>query len=177
LWAGSLHGHKLCPRRVEESAVFLDGSGAYDNVLHKILIRQLQIRGLTEYLTRWIKSFLLEREVVLSGDDKSKSIRIHCCVPQGSPLSPILNLFYNAPAINIVRHSSWCVISFADDITLLMKSASRKENCEKLKQLNDTLNDKWRTPFQQKLESSKSAVLHFGRKKFQKTMFKQLLER
>ncbi len=34
------------------SAVFLDVSGAYDNVLHKFLIRQLRIRGVPEYLTR-----------------------------------------------------------------------------------------------------------------------------
>ncbi len=143
------------------SAVFLDVSGAYDNVLHKILIRQLRIRGVPEYLARWIRSFLLEREVVLSWDGKSKSIRIYCGIPQGSPLSPILNLFYNAPAIDIARHSSGCVISFADDITLLMKGASIKGNCENLKQLIDTLNDKWCTPFQQKLELSKSAVIHF----------------
>jgi hypothetical protein len=42
-----------------------------------------------------------------------------------------------------------------------MKSASIKENCEKLKHLIDTLNDKWCTPFQQKLEPSKSTVIHF----------------
>jgi hypothetical protein len=46
-----------------------------------------------------------------------------------------------------------------------MKSASIKENCEKLKQLLDTLNDKWCIPFQQKLEHSKSAVIHFVRGK------------
>jgi hypothetical protein len=56
---------------------------------------------------------------------------------------------------------SGCVISFADDIKLSMKSASIKENCEKLKHLIDTLNDKWCTPFQQKLEPSKSAIIHF----------------
>jgi hypothetical protein len=143
------------------SAVFLDISGAYDNVLHKILIRRLRIRGIPEYLTRWIRSFLSEREVVLSWDGKSKSIRIHCGVPQGSPLSPILYLFYNTPAIDTSRHSSGCVISFADDITLQTKSASIEGNCENLKHLIDTLNDKWCTPFQQKLEHSKSAIIHF----------------
>jgi hypothetical protein len=80
----------------------------------------------------------------------------------------MLYRFYNAPAIDIVRRSSGGVISFADDITLLMKSASIKENCEKLKQLIGTLNDKWCTPFQQKREPSKSAVIHFVRGK--KTM-------
>ncbi len=111
-------------------------SGAYDNVLHKILIRQLRIRGVPEYLTRWIRSFLSEREVVLSWDGKSKSTRIHCGVPQGSPLSPILYLFYNVTAIDIARHSFGCVISFADGITLLMKSASIKGNCEKFETLD-----------------------------------------
>jgi hypothetical protein len=80
----------------------------------------------------------------------------------------MLYLFYDAPAIDIARHSSGCVISFADDITLLMKSASINGNCENLKHLIDTLNDKWCTPFQQKLEPSKSAVIHFVRGK--KTM-------
>jgi hypothetical protein len=46
-----------------------------------------------------------------------------------------------------------------------MKSASIKGNCENLKHLIDTLNDKWCTPFQQKLEPSKSAVIHFVRGK------------
>jgi hypothetical protein len=75
----------------------------------------------------------------------------------------MLYLFYNAPAIDIARHSSGCVISFADDITLLMKSASIKGNCENLKHLIYTLNDKWCTPFQ--LEPSKSAVIPFVRGK------------
>jgi hypothetical protein len=34
-----------------------------------------------------------------------------------------------------------------------------------LKHLIDTLNDKWCTPFQQKLEPSKSAIIHFVRGK------------
>jgi hypothetical protein len=42
-----------------------------------------------------------------------------------------------------------------------MKSASIKGNCENLKHLIDTLNDKWCTPVQQKLEPSKSAIIHF----------------
>jgi hypothetical protein len=148
------------------SAVFLDVSGACDDVLHKILIRQLRICGVPEYLTRWIRSFLSEREVVSSWDGKSKSIRIHCGVPQSSPLSPILLLIFNAPGIDIAGNSSGCVISFANNITYLIKNdASIKGNCENLKHLIDTLNDKWCTPFQQKLELSQSAVIQFVRGK------------
>jgi hypothetical protein len=50
----------------------------------------------------------------------------------------------------------------------LFLDTSIKGNCENLKHLIDTLNDKWCTPFQQKLEPSKSAVIHFVRGK--KTM-------
>ena len=68
-------------------------------------------------------------------DFESSIERIDLGIPQGSPISPILYLFYNA---NLLEESEDIAISmtpmgFIDDISLLTYSDSTERNVKNLK--------------------------------------------
>ena len=68
-------------------------------------------------------------------DSESSSIPIHCGVPQGFSLSPILFLFYISELHETVHASSTGVsaLGFADDTNLLVFGHSLKSNLLNLK--------------------------------------------
>ena len=118
------------------SLLSLDISGAYDRVLPKILQQILERKGIPLWLSSWILSFCTSCSTTLVFDDsESSAIPIHCGVPQGSPLSPILFLFYISELHETVHSPSTGVsaLGFADDTNLLAFGHSLKSNLLKLK--------------------------------------------
>src|SRR5947207_7933139 len=86
------------------TAIFMDVAGAFNNVHHKRLIHDLRKRRIPEGITRWIASFLQGRSTQLQFDSwKSGRIFTPAGVPQGSPLSPLLYMYYNADLLDIAR--------------------------------------------------------------------------
>lgn len=84
-------------RGLQVSVLFLDISGAFDNVSHARLIHNLRKRRVPEVIIRWLCSFLQGRHTILSLPEyDTPRAPILTGIPQGSPLSPILYLFYNA---------------------------------------------------------------------------------
>ena len=79
------------------SMLSLDLAGAFDNVPHEILLATLRKKGFPEWLTKAIASFLQGRRtrIAYTGHE-SDWIETKAGIPQGSPLSPILFLFYIA---------------------------------------------------------------------------------
>jgi hypothetical protein len=69
-----------------------------------------------------VRSFLTSYTTTLIVDDKEIALRqLNASVPQGSPLSPILFLFYNAPLLEVANQLDLLIIplGFANDINLL----------------------------------------------------------
>src|SRR5579859_383311 len=104
------------------SVVFMDVAGAFNNVHRKRLLYDLRKRRIPEFIVRWVESFLSDRTMHLRFNRiDSERIQIEAGVPQGSSISPILYLFYNADLLEIPgsmeaperRRSSW---GFIDDI-------------------------------------------------------------
>lgn len=79
------------------SLLMLDISGAYDHVCQHRLRHNLRKRHLNSQLVDLVSSFLSDRVTsIWSNEFTSAELPISCGIPQGSPLSPILFLFYDA---------------------------------------------------------------------------------
>jgi retron-type reverse transcriptase len=75
----------------------LDIARAFDTVNHIRLLDNLRKKWIPLWFVQMVKSFLTERTTTLLVDGEESAPRqLAAGVPQGSPLSPILFLFYNA---------------------------------------------------------------------------------
>jgi len=120
-------------RKHVATALCLDMAGAFDNVSHTRLLHNLKKRRIPEYIIQWTASFLKDRETTLSfGGETSAPLMINAGIPQGSPVSPILFLFFNADLMDLITDTGLksTGIGFVDDATLLAYSKSTEENCE-----------------------------------------------
>ncbi|XMA13648.1 hypothetical protein WAI453_006439 [Rhynchosporium graminicola] len=122
------------PEPQAASLLLLDVSGAFDNVSHARLLHNLRKRRIDERTVRWIASFLTDRSTVISFDTfKSEVYQTTTGIPQGSPLSPILYLYYNADLIETCnREPNTLATGYIDDIAILRWGSSIKETCKGL---------------------------------------------
>ena len=89
------------------SLLLLDVSGAFDNVSHKRLLHNLRKRKVDEDTVRWIASFLSDRHThILVDGFKSRDYAINTSIPQGSPLSPLLHILYNADLVDLCNEQT-----------------------------------------------------------------------
>ena len=142
--------------------VFIDLQKAFDTVNHDILCEKLAFYGFRGNSQLLIKSFLSNRQqyVSINGFDSSK-LDIHCGVPQGSTLGPLLFLLY----INDLRFAlkDATASHFVDDTCILyasnkLKSIETVLNCG-LKSISD-----WLKANRLSLNVDKSKLLMFKSK-------------
>lgn len=119
------------------SLLSLDVAGAFDNVSHERLLHNLRVKGVPKEITQWTSSFLRDRATSITLGGKTSPIEaVETGIPQGSPISPILFLFFNAPLIEACAKAKIPVQvgGFVDDIHLLAYSKSTETNCRWLEQ-------------------------------------------
>lgn len=92
------------------SVVSFDVKGAYNGVAKKVLIRRLQQRRVPAALVQWIDAFC----------------------SQGSPLSPILYLFFNADLVDVPINQQGGAMAFVDDYNRWVVGQSADANTETL---------------------------------------------
>lgn len=116
------------------SLLLLDVSGAYDNISHQRLLHNFRKRRLNILIIKLIKSFFTDRTTTLSFDGhKSAPYTTNIGIPQGSPVSPILYLFYNADFIEACNTKpNTKALGYVDDVGIVTWSTITKENCESL---------------------------------------------
>lgn len=109
----------------------LDVSGAYNNVVHRRLIYNLRKQRIPREIVNWITSFLADRKTaILLAEGLGKVYSMATGISQGSPLSPILYLFYNADMIEglITTNKKALVVGYMDDVCILTWSKTVREN-------------------------------------------------
>ena len=87
--------------------VFIDLSKAFHTVDHSILLKKLEMYGVSTTKLAWFASYINGRKlyikIIESADTVKKDIK--CRVPQGSILGPLFFLLY----VNNLPNSSMCL--------------------------------------------------------------------
>ena len=100
--------------------VFIDLSKAFDTVDHSILLKKLELYGITDRNHPWFKNYLSNRKqfIQINNEENTELETITCGVSQGSILGPLLFLLY----VNDLKNASNLLdpIMYADDTNLFL---------------------------------------------------------
>ena len=117
----------------------LDITGAFDHVSHPRLLHILRRCGIPSRIVNWVESFLQDRQSTIQiVFEESDMQPVHSGIPQGSPVSPILFLFFTEELVRIcngigLRSSA---LGFVDDINVLAWGESTECNCAALARIH-----------------------------------------
>ncbi|KAL1581903.1 hypothetical protein WHR41_09480 [Cladosporium halotolerans] len=147
------------------SLVSFDVQGAFNGVHPSVLAERLRERRVPGDLVAWIESFCNRRKAsVVVGDYESPISEIeHAGILQGSPLSPILYVFYNANLVQGRISKSEGSIGFIDDYNAWVTGPSAAENTRKLQTQLLPRAEKWARESGAVFEAEKTAFIHFVR--------------
>jgi ribonuclease HI len=145
------------------SLLLLDVSGAYDNVSRERLLHNLRKRRICPRIIGWVESFLSDRSTSLKLQEyTAPSAPIQTGIPQGSPVSPILYLFYNADLIDVCHTEDSEAVGYIDDVSILAVGPSASRNCKTLKVI-DRKAEEWARKHGSQFAPAKYELVHFTR--------------
>ncbi|GKU07113.1 unnamed protein product, partial [Fusarium langsethiae] len=149
------------------SLVSFDVKGAYNGVCKERLIQRLRARGIPEDLLRWVEAFCSDRTATIqvNGQTSEKRNLPQAGLPQGSPLSPILFLFFNADLVQQRIDCHGGAIAFVDDFTAWVTGPTAESNRDGIKGIIKKALD-WERRSGATFETEKTAIIHFTRKAY-----------
>src|SRR5436190_7903710 len=113
-------------------------------------------------IVKLVQSFLTGRTTQLRFNGvTSTDINIEAGIPQGSPLSPILFMLYNAELLEIPRAPD-LALGFIDDIAYGISGQTAQGNIERLQKILSK-SEEWKVKHGAQFEPSKYMLVHFTR--------------
>ena len=147
--------------RISTDVLYLDLQKAFDSVPHQELLFKLWRIGITGNLWSWFEAYLSNRfHFVNHNGYSSPPLPVLSGVPQGSVLGPLLFLVYINDIPASINSSS--AFLFADDAKLLKSLTSNLDSAFLQEDLDTVV--EWSGDWRVKLNSLKSAQLHFSLK-------------
>jgi len=148
--------------RTKYLVIFMDVAGAFNYVIHKRLIHDMKNRKVPEIIVRWVENFLQDRSTRLKFNGvESDRICTNAGIPQGSPISPILYMFYNAELLEIPQERSGVLsLGFIDDIAYAAEGETEEGNARELERMLIEA-ERWREKHGARFEGSKYVLVQF----------------
>ncbi|KAE8551008.1 hypothetical protein EYB25_007240 [Talaromyces marneffei] len=146
------------------SLVSFDVQGEYNGVFKERLLQRLKARGIPDKIVQWINAFCSRRTatILVNGLTSEQRELSQAGLPQGSPLSPILFLFFNADLVQHRISASGGSIAFVDDYTAWVTGPSAEANRAGIEAvINRAL--EWERRSGATFEYDKTAIVHFTR--------------
>ncbi|RYN71832.1 hypothetical protein AA0119_g13652, partial [Alternaria tenuissima] len=123
-----------------------------------------KMRSTEHALHAWIASFLSNRHTSIAIDGfRSTAYQINTDIPQGSPLSPILYLFYNADLIDECNQAPDAMSTgYIDDVGILAWGQTTEQTCETLGKTLEKA-QRWASTHASVFAPNKFQLTHFTR--------------
>ncbi|KAJ3487744.1 hypothetical protein NLG97_g6342 [Lecanicillium saksenae] len=149
-------------RQYVVSAVSFDVKGAYNGVCKERLLQRLKARRIPDGLIRWVDTFCSNRTASIQVNGYTSEVQglPQAGLPQGSPLSPILYLFFNADLVQRHIDANGGAIAFVDDFTAWVAGPTALLNHQKIQSIiDDAL--AWERRSGATFDNKKTAIIHF----------------
>ncbi len=149
------------------SMLSLDISGAYDHVSTERLLWILQQKGLPGWIIRYVRNFMRERRTRVAFDGyESDWVQANTGIPQGSPISPILFLFFISELLEDLQdvEGKRLGFGFVDDTNIITWGDSAQSNCRRLEEAHKKCMA-WARRHGAKFAPDKYKLIHFTRHK------------
>ena len=145
--------------------LFINIKEAYDHVLANHLLKICQKLKLSKSLCFWIRLFFQNQKIQLKFDENIQEMTdINIDISQDSSVSPILFLIYIRFLLSERSNTSERVLSYVNDVDLVVSSKSIEENCQLLQKLaKDLLIDSKQNCMQ--FDVNKTELIHFHLKR------------
>ena len=149
------------------SMLSLDLAGAFDNVSHDRLLAILQAKGFSDRIVQIVRGFLQGRRTQIALPTYTGPwIETNVGIPQGSPLSPILFLFFISELLDDLSRADEGVLAFGfvDDTSLVAWGDTASDNCLRLGQVHDRC-IAWAKRHGARFSPDKYKLIHFTRQR------------